>query len=253
MTGWFSRVPAYRLAALRIAVAAATLLYHIPHFERMVHRYLQCSYHTPVVAWLPELPQWAGPALLPLRRILGIGLLFGVFPRLSAGLLAASGFYILLLDLRFYSSNAYFHLLLLSLLACSSDRLGLMKLFRGEGAQATCPAWPERLIRIQVSIIFFYSALDKLVSPFWGAGGEMLRELFLRHPSVLQGWLSQAAGMISAGIIALEFFVAAALIYPPLRRAGVAAVLFFAIALEIFVAPELFPWDLMACMILFMR
>lgn len=210
-------------------MAATTLLHHLPHFEGMIRRYGSGSFHPPMLPGLPGMPEWAGWILIPTRWILAVTLLLGLFPRLSAGLLAASGFYIFLLDSSHYSNTAYFHLILLGLLACPNDR--------GQG---------ERLIRIQMSIVFFYSVLEKCFSPFWGASGLMLRELAAQRfwPAGIH-W-----GGVGLAIIGLEFFLAVALWWAPFQRIGAAAGIFFAVALEMTMRPALFSWDLLACWIL---
>jgi hypothetical protein len=70
----------------------------------------------PVLNGLLGLSQGPALALMVIRYLLACGLLFGIYPRLSAGLLALSGFYVFLLDFEYYTNNTYFHLILLTLL-----------------------------------------------------------------------------------------------------------------------------------------
>ncbi len=49
------------------------------------------------------------------------------------------------LDPEYYAHNAQFHLTLLGLIGCSTDRVSLRRLLVDDGVEAQCPAWPERL------------------------------------------------------------------------------------------------------------
>ena len=249
---WFKQVPAYRLAFFRMAVATTTILIFIPHLDRVIYNYLASSFHTPMISWLPTLPAHTGRALVLAQYTAAMGLLLGFLPRLGAGFLAASGLYVFLSDTRHYSHWGQFHLILLALLACSKDRLPLWRLFRKNNATMTCEAWTEHLIRFQLSIVLFYSAIDKVFSPYWGVSGTffttergasaMTNFLLLSYPS--------AASIL---VIGLEFFLAAAFLFRPLWRIAALVGLGFAIALQLLIKPVAFAWDFMAVLILFLK
>jgi len=131
----------------------------------------------PAFAWLPILTPAAAAVLALLQYAAAAGLLLGVAVPPCGWFLAGVGFYVMLLDPEHYTHNAHFHLILLALLGCSQDGLSLAHLVREGAAAARCPAWPERLARLQVGIVFFYAALDKVFSPFWGLSGRRLGAL----------------------------------------------------------------------------
>lgn len=253
-------VPAYRLATFRVAIAVLTLFAYVPHFEGLIRDYCASSFHVPIFFGIPPLSLKAGRLLIVLAHASGWALVLGFFPRLSATLLAASGFYIFSLDVQYYANNVLFHLLLLVLLACSCDRISLRTLMRGDDGKAVCTAWPEHLIRWQLSIVLFYSALDKVFSPFWSGAGGWLGEMGISPHGPLFFWLDRANETflslwevgIKRAVIGLELFLAVAFLLKPLRRLVVPLGLFFAIYLEVLVRPQLFAWDMVAVLLLFL-
>lgn len=256
--GWFAKVPAYRLATFRVVIAVLSMVAYSGHIEEMIRGPLAYSFHDPVVPWLPPL-SLGGARLLRVLWPLGCwGLLLGIFPRVSAAILSGAGWYLFLLDSRHYGFNLQFHLCLLTLLTLSPDRLPLWRLVRQEDGRARCEAWVERLIRSQVAIVFFYAALDKIFSPFWGLTGRILRELPLVPHGNLFAWmellcrslLQTFPGVISVGVIGLEFFLAFGMLFRPFWGVTIAVGFGFAVALEFLVRPDLFAWDLLAVLIL---
>jgi hypothetical protein len=259
--GWFGAVPSCRFATFRVAVAVTTLVFHVPKFNGFIRDYTASAFHVPpAFGWLPILTPTAGAALAVLQYVAAGGLLLGVGVPTGGWFLAAAGFYILLLDPEHYSHNAHFHLTLLALLGCSRDGLTLTRLIRAGAAAARCPAWPERLVRLQIGIVFFYAALDKVFSPFWGISGTRLPALVVAEHGLglsllqrLNQVVTQAApAALSVATIALEFFLAAAAVFRPLWQTGLVVGFVFIAYLEFLVAPGLFTWDMFAAGILFL-
>jgi vitamin K-dependent gamma-carboxylase-like protein len=260
-SGWFAHVPAYRLASFRTGVALLTLVFHVPKFSAIIRDYTASAFHVPpAFAWLPVPTLSSGAMLIGLQYVAATGLLLGFGARACAWLLAGAGFYVLLLDPEHYSHNAHFHLTLLALIGCSRDGISLRRLIGGGDADARCPAWPERLVRLQVAIVFFYAALDKVFSPFWGLSGRRLAALRMAGHGPGLNWilrLNQAAtrtapAALSVATIAVEFFLAVAALARPLWRVGLAVGLLFIAYLEFLVKPGLFTWDMFAAGLLFL-
>jgi len=243
---WFKQVPGYRLACFRVAVAATTIIFVIPRLDGAIHSYLASSFHTPMLSWIPPLPAHTERALALAEYAAAACLLLGFLPRLSAGFLAASGLYIFLLDTRHYSHWGQFHLILLALLACSKARFSLLRLFQKDKALPTCEAWPEHLIRLQLSILLFYTALDKVFSPYWGTSGMFFTYEFDALTRRI------APSLLSSATIGLEFFLAMSFLFRPLWRMAVPLGFLFAAALQFFIGPITFAWDFMAVLILFL-
>jgi hypothetical protein len=258
---WFDPVPSCRFATFRVALAFTTLVFHVPKFNGLIADYAASAFHVPPAFWwLPVLTPWTGAVLSILQYAAAGGLLLGLGIPTSGWFLAGAGLYVLLLDPEHYSHNAHFHLTLLALAGCSRDGLTLARLVREDAVAARGPAWPERLVRFQVGIVFFYAALDKVFSPFWGLSGTRLLELRMTdHPLVLnflqrlnQAVTRAAPAALSLATIGLEFFLAAAAVFRPLWRAGLVVGFLFIAYLEFLVAPGLFTWDMFAVGILFL-
>jgi hypothetical protein len=258
--GWFEPVPAYRLATFRVALAVTTIVFHVPKFNAVMDRYAASAFHVPpALSWIPPLTPWAGTTLGALQHVAAWGLLLGLAPRLCAWFLVAVGFYVIGLDPEHFAHNAQFHLTLLALAGCSRDGITLPRLLQTDDAAAVCPAWPERLVRIQLSIVFFFAALDKVFSPAWSVSGALLAVLGVaEHAPGLASLqrINLAAirafpAAMSVITTALEFFLALAVLHRPLWRAGLVAGFVFVLYLEFLVRPGVFTWDVLAAFFVF--
>ena len=256
---WFQPVPAYRIAAFRVAVALTTIGFHVHHFDQYFHEYLRSSFHYPLYPWVPSLTLYVAIPLFFARNVAAWFLLFGFYPRLSAALLAASGFYLILLDGLYFSHNTHLHLLLLVLLACSDDRVNLWRLIQPDEGQAVTLAWPERLVVLQLCIVFFFTALDKIGNPTWGTSGgsdRAARRAGSRPPLRLDARFEsddsagRFPGVLSVATIILEFIVAVTFLFQPLWRVAIPLVIAFMMWLEFLLEPDLFAWDVTAIMLL---
>jgi predicted DCC family thiol-disulfide oxidoreductase YuxK len=261
VSGWFTPVPAYRLATMRVVVAVVTLLYHLPQTDQMIVSLMGTSFHMPELSWLPALPWLAGGLLVPLRHLAGWSLLLGLAPRASAAFLGLTGMYLLLLDVRHYSHHVQFHVTLLLLLAVANDRVSLLRLLRDDDATARVPAWQEDLVRLQLAIVFFFTALDKVLSPFWGFAGTRISRLQADHQlrphnfplSLIEVAHAAAArhlpGLLSVGTIAVEGSLALAFLVRRLWPAAVVGGYLFAAYLEFAIKQSYFAWSLAAALV----
>ncbi len=261
--GWFSLVPTYRLATLRVCLAVTSLVFHVPKFNRFIDAYVSSTFHVPpALPLIPPLMQGPGAMLMMLNYGAASGLLLGLCPRLCAWLLAAIGFYVITLDPEYYAHNAQFHLTLLALTGCSSDRLSLWRLLSGKqhDSDEACPAWPERLVQVQLSVVFFYAAFDKVFNPHWSVSGLVLATLAVRDhaPGMAQlQTLNQAVirafpGAISVLTTALEFLLAVAFLSRSLWRVGIVVAFAFMAYLEFLLRPGVFAWDTVAALVVFL-
>ncbi len=261
----FERVPACRFAVFRTFIALANLFYFIPRQNRVVDYYIHSWFHQPTLDWIPTISVHAGFIFMGLQYLVGMLLLFGVAARLSAGFLSLCGLYVLLLDKIHFSHNGELHVIFLFILALSNNKLSLIDLFREKKRTSyEMEAWPEYLIRFQLFVVFFYTALDKMFSPFWGSTGSFLvyelgnQTVFrLDAPTtwfyaVVGLIVSAAPGMISILVIGVEFFLAAAFLFRRLWNWAVRVSLLFIIVIELLISPGLFTWDLLAALVLFL-
>ena len=258
LDSWFQAVPAYRIAAFRVVLATTTLCNYLPVLTGWLLQAAASPAATASVPWLVHVPLPVVAAGLALGWAAGVALLLGWRPPLAAAYLVALGIWGYAAGN--HSHNGFLHLLLLALVACSADGLTLRRLAGGRDTDAACPAWPERLLRLQLAIVYFHTSIDKVFSPEWGLGG--LRLTYLESARALPGLaevgrgiaatIARAPGVASVAIMAGEMSMAIGLALRPLWAFAIAANIAFALSLEFLLVPGMFPWDLLALMILFL-
>ena len=258
LDSWFRAVPAYRIAAFRVVLATTTLCNYLPVLTGWLLQATASPATTASVPWLIHLPLPLVIVLLLLGYAAGVALVLGWRTSLAATYLVALGAYGYAAGN--HSHNGFLHLLLLALAACSADGLTLRRLAGGRDTDANCPVWPERLLRLQLAIVYFHTSIDKMFSPEWGLGG--LRLTHLESTRVLPGIadlergisaaIARAPGLASLTVIVGEMCTAVGLALRPLWPYAIAANIAFALALEFLLVPAMFPWDLLALMILFL-
>jgi len=133
---------------------------------------------------------------------------------------------------------------------------------RDDDATARVPAWQEKLVRAQLAIVFFFTALDKALSPGWGLSGARIATLEandqLKHPrGAPLSWIAllhvtatqRMPALLSIGTIAMEGFLALAFVVR--RLWPIAAVVGFAFAayLQFAVKQSYFAWSLAAALV----
>ena len=258
LDSWFREVPAYRIAALRVVLATATLCNYLPVLTAWLLEAAASPATSASIPWIIHVPLPIVVVLLALGFAAGAALLVGWRPSLSAAYLVALGAYGYAVGN--HSHNGFLHLLLLALVALSSDGLTLRRLAGGRDTDATCPAWPERLLRLQLAIVYFHTSIDKMFSPAWGLDGIRLTNLdparVLPGVADLESWTEDAIaavpGLMSLAVIVGELFLAIGLSLRRLWPLAIAANISFALLLEFLLVPAMFPWDLLALMILFL-
>ncbi len=182
---WFAEGNALALGLFRALFAFALLLEVPVSLER--NRFaIEGGFHLPYLSWIePVSPGvfWALHALqVPFILLLGVGLL----SRLSCGALLGLQGYIFFSDQLNFRNHPYFFLLLLLLLLISpcDEALSLRALLRGLRARrlgraitrAAAPLTAQRLIQLQISLVYLYAALQKLNPEF--LGGWVLMDTF---------------------------------------------------------------------------
>ena len=258
LDSWFRAVPAYRIAAFRVVLATTTLCNYLPVLTGWLLQAAASPATTASIPWLVHVPLPVVACLLVLGYAAGVALLLGWRPSLAATYLVALG--ACGYAAGNHSHNGFLHLLLLALVACSTDGLTLRGLAGGRDTDAACPVWPERLLRLQLAIVYFHTSIDKMFSPEWGLDG--LRLTHLESTRVLPGVadlergiaaaIARAPGLASLAVITGEMFTAIGLTLQRLWPYAIAANIAFALALEFLLVPAMFPWDLLALMILFL-
>ena len=277
---WYAEGNPLSLGVFR-ALFAICLAFELPVTRSMSVFAIRGGFHLPYLSFLtplsPENYQVMHDLQYPFIVLLGLGIL----PRVCAGVLLGLQGYIFFADQLNFRNHPYFFLLLLLLLmfAPSGKAFSIPALFRGlvEGSRnalarggVTSPLTTQRLMQVQVSIVYFYAAIHKMTAQF--LGGHVLADMMggsvsngrLGH--LLAGWLSPAAldgFRVSAAnpefwvpaawiTVILELTLPFALWFPRWRIAAMAVGIPFHIAIGYTMRIEIFSAAMIASYVLFL-
>lgn len=162
----------------------------------------------PLFPWLPVLPSSALPLFLAVWLVAALAFALGWKTRLAGAVLTLVTGYTLVLDQQTYSNHLYLLFLVILLLTIADN-----------GA-----AWPILLLKIQVTIVYFFSAAAK-ITPQYLAGEILTRSL--KHEgwlAVPESWRTPAVmSVVAMASIVAELFIAFGLWSPRLRHAAIFA------------------------------
>jgi len=202
-----ARTDARGFAFARIFVGAAALLrapvsYHL--FDNVLRPgVLQARAYE----WLPAVSRdWMAGYIL-LWAAAAFSFMVGYRTRFSGGLLCALIAYHLAADQNFFASHVFFllHVVLLLTIGNSGAVLSVDWFRRGR-LPGEVLAWPVHLLKLQVSIIYFFAAVLKL-NPGFISGDRLRDALKVTETSSGMDWV----WWLSAATIALEFYLSFAL------------------------------------------
>lgn len=213
-----ARRPARAVAILRIGIGLAALVRGLK-----TGRDLYLLQHDPgavparLFDWAPDLASTTAIASFTFFWIAAsAGLIVGYRSRRCAFALFLGGVFLHLVDQNFWAHHMYFLLLLLLLLSVSdSDAELSVRWVRNGRADRDILTWPLWLFKVQLSLVYFYTAVAKVNPTF--LGGEVIAGR-LTLPALLTS--PAALGLLAAGAVAVEFFLSFALWVPTLRYWG---------------------------------
>lgn len=210
--------PAWPLAVCRVGVGMAAMIRGLKTV-----RDLYLLQHDPA-AVLARVFDWA-PRMASTWEILCFGLVWmmaatGLFvgyrARLCAAMLLILAVFQHVVDYNFWAHHMYFFMLVLLLLATSeSDAALSVRCYRRGCPDRWITGWPVWLLKVQLSIVYFYTAAAKLNEPFLSCQvllGRLALPAFAQGPAVIQ--------VLAASAVGAEFFLAGALRSRRLRPYG---------------------------------
>lgn len=231
----------------------------------------------PYVDWIPQLSADAYHAIHDLQYPIILALALGLFPRLSCATLAVLQGWIFFADQLSFRNHPYFFLLVLVLLACSpaGEAFSLTAWWRGRRAGAgpvevlfgrARPATAQRLIQMQVCVVYFLAGLQKLhPSYLWGevlwdkvaaelardSSGEVFEALAPTLPDklVTSPWPWPA---MAISTVLLELLLPIGLWFPRTRAACVVLGLGFHASIAFIMDINVFSYAMMASYLLFL-
>jgi predicted DCC family thiol-disulfide oxidoreductase YuxK len=206
------------IAVCRVAVGLASLAR-----AGVQYRFLRALLGGEVIRakhfeWMPDLPAGLVGPLVAAWMLLSLLFAAGLCTRSAGSLLVALLAYQLALDGNLYANNLYLLMLLVLLLTVADSGRSLSldrRFFRADAAVVA--RWSTLLPRLQVSLVYFFSALVKLNPTF--LAGHPIRQMMRMPAGLADTWVLVGAAI---GTVIMEFFLSAALWIPKLRRAAFA-------------------------------
>lgn len=160
------------------------------------------------------------PLLLGMWAVASVMLLLGWRARAGAATMTTVVAYVLLLDQQLFGNNLYL-LGLVGLLLTVADSSAVWSLdARRAGYRPRIPAWPVRLLMLQVTLVYLFAAAAKLNPVFLSGGMMAAMDGALAFP---ESWrVVSVMAPLSAAAVLVEIFIALGLWSARLRVPAVA-------------------------------
>jgi hypothetical protein len=213
------RANAWPLAVARIIIGINAALASFEAWRALSRLLRPTVVRIPFFPWIPLLPASALPAFIALWLVAALLLVVGWKTRVAGCVLTLVTWYALLLDQQVYSNHLYLLALLILLLTISDSGAAWSLDARQRAAPSDVAAWPIVLLKLQVTLVYFFSAIAK-ITPLYLSGEVMA--LMLKNEGWLalpQPWRTPAVmSCLAMASIAAELFIAIGLWSPRLRR-----------------------------------
>lgn len=217
------RARARLVAIARIVIALVCVLAALETWRSFNRLLLPTVIKLPYLESLPSLSPRSLPAFTLLWLLAAVVFLLGWHTRVAGALLAGVIAYTLLWDQQLYSNHLYL-LFLMVLLLTIADSGAAISFDAGRGDRPSIEGWPVLLLKLQVSIVYIFSAVAKLTPEY--LSGEVLSQSLKRagYFAFSTSWRVVNV-MVTLAVIAivLELFIGLGLWFKRLRLAAVIA------------------------------
>jgi hypothetical protein len=206
------------VAIVRIVVGLAVVGFALETWITMARVLAPTAVSMPYIAWFPRLSLDMLLLYVSVWLAAALAFVLGLRTRLSGALLTATMAYTLFFDQQLYSNHLYLATLVLLLLTIADSGARFSLDARRAGNRHQIPEWPIILLKIQVSIVYFYAALLK-INPEYLSGAMMVGFWPLNQLTALPGGGSPALLLQFLAVLSIltELFLAAALWFPRTR------------------------------------
>ena len=225
MREWIDlRANARQLAVARILIGINAVFASLEAWRMLSRLLTPLVVRIPFFSWLPVLPSSALRPFIAAWLVAALAFVLGWKTRVASAVLAFVTGYTLILDQQTYSNHLYLLVLVILLLTIADSGAAWSIDARRHGTRSDVSAWPILLLKIQVTIVYLFSALAK-ITPQYLAGEILTRSL------KQEGWLAvppswrtpTAMSALAVLSIAAELFIAFGLWSPRLRHAAITA------------------------------
>ncbi|MBK9166380.1 MAG: HTTM domain-containing protein [Bryobacterales bacterium] len=214
-----ARIDPRPLALCRITVGAAAFLRALVSYHLMDRLLRPEAIQAHAIAWIPQLTR---PWLLPyiaLWLVAAAMFTIGYRTRLAGTVLCLQIAYHLTADQNLFWNHIYFlGLVLLLLTVADSDTAFSVRWLRAGRPAWTAAHWSVVLLKLQVSLVYVFSAVMKMNAEF--LSGRVIEEAFEFLPGVLR--LPEVFVATSWLTVVLELFIGIGLWIPGARLVAIA-------------------------------
>jgi hypothetical protein len=138
-----------------------------------------------------------------------VAFVVGFKPRFAGAVITCLAAYVLLLDQQTYSNHLYLFFLIMLLLTLADSGAAFSLDALRTGKRDYVGGWPILLLKLQVSLVYGFSALAKLTPQF--LSGDVLSQTLKRHGALTfpDSWRSpQMLTALAVSAIVVELFIA---------------------------------------------
>jgi hypothetical protein len=219
-----SRIEATPLALCRMMVGAAALVRGLASYFLMLRVLGPGGVRAPWFDWSPAVSLAAVPWLIGIWLVAAFCFLVGFRTRLSGAVLTAVIGYYLLAGASLFGNHIYFLLLIVFLMTIAdSGAVFSVDWYLRARPNTKIAYGPVLLLKIQVAIVYLFSAIAKLNPAF--LSGDVLLEKLSSFPDA---WMSpELAITVSWATMILEFYLVFALWIRRLRLSAIISGLIF--------------------------
>src|SRR5829696_5320048 len=159
----------------------------------------------PYVAWYPSLSVATLPLFIGVWLCAALAFALGLRTRLCGTILSLSMIYTLFCDQQLYSNHLYLAILVVLLLTIAESGARFSLDARRSGGRDLVLEWPILLLKIEISIVYFYAALLK-INPQYLSGAMLSSFWPFNQLAALPGGWSWVLPIVAVVSILTELF-----------------------------------------------
>jgi hypothetical protein len=212
------RTDARPIAIVRMLVGLAAIGFALEAWVNIGRVLSPMVVDMPYVAWYPSLPVAILPLFIGSWLCAALSFVFGLATRLCGVILALSMAYTLFFDQQLYSNHLYLAMLVVVLLTIAESGARFSLDARRLGSHDLILEWPILLLKIEISIVYFYAAILK-INPQYLSGGMLASFWPFNELAALPSAWSSLPILPFLAVISIltELFLSVALWVPRLR------------------------------------
>ena len=203
------RIDARPLAAARLVAGVAALCMAFEAWRMLSRLLMPLIVRMPLIPSVPLLPRGMLMPFIAVWVAAALAFALGWRTRFAGTVLTLVTGYTLIMDEQTYSNHLYLLVVVIFLLTIAGSGAAWSVDARRDGVLHEVAAWPALLLKIQITIVYFFAAVAK-ITPSYLAGEILDRSLKQEGWLVMpQSWRTpEVLSALAVISIALELFIA---------------------------------------------